>query len=142
MVMEPWNIFRLVLLIAVHSDDDVPARPVKSSCERRRLTKVSTQPDSQNPWIRLRNVPDQALGPVTASVIYQNKFIVIATCFEDICQPAIKWSYIKFFVVEWDYDGVLHNFFCRLLASSIPYFPSGFEAPPGCLQLISSENRT
>ena len=75
---KPGNLFRVVLQIPVHGDDDLAAREIKSGFQPGGLPEISAQADDVDAVIVLVNIRQHLEGVVPAAVVHEHQFVGFA----------------------------------------------------------------
>src|SRR5262249_5556870 len=112
-LQEFWDLFRIVLQIAVHSDEILALRVREAGSQRRGLSKVAAQLYDYHAAIDGYDLPQQLVGAVQASIVYKYQLKSLARGFHDRLQTVVKRGDALLLVVERDDNRVLWHH-CRL----------------------------
>ena len=72
------DLFRVVLKIAVHGNDDLATREIESRLESRGLPEISPQANDVDAVIVLVNIRQHLEGIVPAAVVHKHQFVGLA----------------------------------------------------------------
>ena len=72
------NLFGIVLQVAIHGNDDLAPREIKSRLQPGRLAEISPQSDDVHTMIVLVNIGKHLEGVVPAAVVHEHQFVGFA----------------------------------------------------------------
>ena len=96
-----------MLQVAIHGDDVLAARMVKSSSQPRRLAEITAKLDDRNATVDRRDFAQHGKGVVVRAVIHQHDLEGLSVCLHDSLQAIIEIGDILLLIMQRNYDGIL-----------------------------------
>ena len=105
---EGGDLFRVVLQVAIHGDDDVAARGIKACLECRGLAKVPAQDDNFYAGVARVDFVERLQGVVRTAVVDEDNLIRFIEPCHYLSQSHVKRGDVCSLVVERHHNGESH----------------------------------
>ena len=105
---EGGDLFRVVLQVAIHGDDDLAARGIKACLQRRGLAKVPAQGDNSYAGVALIDFVERLQCVVRTAVVDEDNLIRFVEPCHHLSQSHVKWGDVRCLVVERHHNGKFH----------------------------------
>ena len=99
------NIGRVVLAIPVHGDDDIAPGLIDAGAQGGGLSEVLSELDHDHPGVPGRQGLEDGLGPVRASIVYQDDLTLDAEPVQHGCKILIQRSDVPLLIEQGDNYG-------------------------------------
>jgi len=97
---EMWNIFRVVLKVPIHGDDDVALGKVKSRLESCGLAEIPPQPNDAYAGVALVDLIQDRRCSIPTPVIDKDELVRLPYWIEHLDEACVKWPDILLLIVQ------------------------------------------